>query len=106
MSRNIITVTVLAIALLAGSLLAQDDSAATPPAKAQEPTHKQILRKAIKTMTQLNGIAFRTTEAQNSAMTRRVRRQMGGMMPGGGDIDVRGTWSDGVLKASLNDDED
>jgi hypothetical protein len=88
------------------ALAAQDDTAAA--AKPEQANPKEALAAAVKRMAKLNGVAFRTTEAQNSAMSRNIAKQMGGLggMMGGGDTSVRGTWFGGILRATMNDDAD
>ena len=84
--------------LLAGilplPLTAQDQTAAAPSAQGR-------LDKALAATAACKSLAFKTSESQDAAMTRRF----GGMM-GGRDRDVSGKWADGLLFASFNDDED
>jgi hypothetical protein len=95
----------VSICLLPFCLPAQDDAAATP----EPPSPREVLNKAIQRMAKINGVGFRTTETQNSVMSRNIAKQMGGaggMLGGGRDVAVRGSWSDGILRASINDDAD
>ena len=79
---------------------------ATAPLAAQEQgaNHDTLLAQACEKMATLNGVGFRTLEAQDNAMMRQFRSQM----PVGDDeeVEVEGKWSGGVLQASVNFDED
>lgn len=104
MSKNPLLATV-SICLLPFVLSAQEEAVAKP----EPPNPQEALTAAIKRMARINGISFRTTETQNSAMSRSMARQMGGaggMLGGGRDTAIRGSWSDGILRASMNDDAD
>ncbi|MCB9870955.1 MAG: hypothetical protein H6836_01995 [Planctomycetes bacterium] len=87
------------------------DAKATPTTQATDPTAlADSLRKGIHKMAHVRAGSFRTTEQQDSAMTRMVARQVGGLGGGnpfgGGDREVRGVWSDGYLKATVGDGGD
>lgn len=83
------------------SLLSAQEDAAKP----QPPDPSLVLKQGIDRMVKLNSVTFHSIEAQNSVMSRTIARQIGGAM-GGGEVDVRGSWSDGILRATLNDDAD
>ena len=102
--RPIRIVSLCAATVLALPVAAQEKSNAEPPA---ERSPEEVLALAVKRMSQLTAVAFRTTETQNSAMSRQVAKQVGGVgLMGGGGSTIRGTWSDGVLSARVNDDGD
>ena len=94
-----------ALPLLAATALAQEEPTPEAPPK---PDPQICLAEAIQKMRLLPSVEFRTTEAQDSSTSRQVRRQLGGMggLGGGGDTEVHGSWSDGILQARLNDDAD
>ncbi len=91
--------------ILSGAPVAQE-SAPTP----QQIDATTLLKKAIKKMSSLNSVRFKTTEIQDAASTRQIMKQMaglgGGMFPGAEDKVVRGALSDGILHAKTNDGDD
>lgn len=103
MARDLNTATILATLALSLALPAQDKAAA---ADTLQVNHAKTLQKAVRTMAGLDSMTFRTTERQSSVMGRNIAKQTGGMMPVDVEVDVRGSWSKGVLKASVNDGDD
>lgn len=94
---------------LTSPLLAQEQPPAPAAPEQARPDPAALLEKAIQRMARTTSLRYRTTETQNSSMQRLIARQAGGMMVvGGGDGDksVQGSWQDGLLKASLNQDRD
>lgn len=91
--------------MLSGAPVAQE-SAPTP----QQIDATTLLTKAIKKMSSLNSVRFKTTEIQDAASTRQIMKQMaglgGGMFLGAEDKVVRGALSDGILHAKTNDGDD
>jgi hypothetical protein len=87
---------ILVLAGLAAGLLAQDPE---PTAASSSP--QALLQRAVDKMATLAGVAFKTVEAQDQAITRRF----GGAL-GGGEIEVSGESSAGLVRATMNFDED
>ena len=94
------------LVLTAPALLIGPNLRAQTAGDQTQPTQVEVLQQAIRTMAKLNSLSFQTTEEQNSAMSRTIMRQAGGLMGGSPEVDVRGRWANGVLSASLNDGDD
>lgn len=73
-----------------------------PVEAASGSTEQALLSRALTQMAALPGVAFKTIEASDQAMTRRFRDAVGG----DAEIEVSGSCCEGLIQASLNYDAD
>ncbi len=117
MSRTLPVVSVLHSALLGvlfTGILAPATRAQQPAAEAAAPsaaaradlTESALLARAIAKMASVTGVQLKTLEVHDNAMLRQFRAHMAGGIGIGEDIEVEGTWCQGVLAATAgNGDE-
>ena len=93
----------LALAIMPGARAQQPAAAEAAAPATTTSADDALLAKALAKMGNLTGIKFKTVEVQDNAMMRRIRSQMPAGMGGDEDVQVEGTWCQGVISASVGE---